>query len=80
MWRYSRHPNYFPEWLVWVAYFVIALASPWAWLTPGTDALLSAARAGIAFTEQLSLQSRSAAYAEYQRRTSAIVPWFPKRE
>lgn len=32
LWRYSRHPNYFFEWLVWVAYFFFALASPWGWV------------------------------------------------
>ena len=32
LWRYSRHPNYFFEWLVWVAYFVVALASPGGWI------------------------------------------------
>ena len=68
LWRYSRHPNYFPEWLVWVAYFVIALASPWAWLTLYCPALMLyflLRVTGIALTEQLSLQSKSAAYAEY---------------
>ena len=32
LWRYSRHPNYFFEWLVWVAFFVFALGSPWGWV------------------------------------------------
>jgi steroid 5-alpha reductase family enzyme len=32
LWRYSRHPNYFFEWLIWVAFFVFALGSPWGWI------------------------------------------------
>lgn len=31
--RYSLHPDYIPEWLIWVAYFVFALQSPWGWAT-----------------------------------------------
>jgi steroid 5-alpha reductase family enzyme len=82
LWRYSRHPNYFFEWLVWVAYFVMALASPWGWLTLYCPALMLyflLRVTGIPLTEQLSLQSKGAAYADYQRRTSAFVPWLPKR-
>lgn len=81
LWRYSRHPNYFFEWLVWVAYFVVALGSPWGWLTLYCPALMLyflLRVTGIPLTEQLSLQSKGAAFAEYQRRTSAFVPWFAK--
>jgi len=81
LWRYSRHPNYFFEWLVWVAYFVVALGSPWGWLTLYCPALMLyflLRVTGIPLTEQLSLQSKGAAFADYQRRTSAFVPWFPK--
>ncbi len=81
LWRYSRHPNYFFEWLVWVAYFAMALASPWGWLTLYCPALMLyflVRVTGIPLTEQLSLQAKGAAYAEYQRRTSAFVPWWPK--
>ena len=82
LWRYSRHPNYFFEWLVWVAYFVLALGSPCGWLTIYCPVLMLyflLRVTGIPLTEQLSLQSKGAAFADYQRRTSAFVPWFPKR-
>ena len=82
LWHYSRHPNYFFEWLVWVAYFVMALASPWGWLTLYCPALMLyflLRVTGIPLTEQLSLQDKGSAYADYQRRTSAFVPWWPKR-
>jgi len=32
LWRYSRHPNYVFELLVWVAYATYASGSPWGWL------------------------------------------------
>ena len=82
LWHYSRHPNYFFEWLVWVAYFMMALASPWGWLTLYCPALMLyflLRVTGIPLTEQLSLQDKGSAYADYQRRTSAFVPWWPKR-
>ena len=82
LWRYSRHPNYFFEWLVWAAYYVVALGSPRGWLTIYCPALMLyflLRVTGIPLTEQLSLQTKGAAFADYQRRTSAFVPWFPKR-
>jgi len=82
LWRYSRHPNYFFEWLVWVAYFVLALNSRAGWLTIYCPALMLyflLRVTGIPLTEQLSLESKGSAFAEYQRRTSAFVPWFRKQ-
>ena len=32
LWMYSRHPNYFFEWLIWVAYALYSIAAPWGWL------------------------------------------------
>ncbi|HEY1726279.1 MAG TPA: DUF1295 domain-containing protein [Steroidobacteraceae bacterium] len=83
LWRYSRHPNYFFEWLVWVAYWVFALGSPWGWVSLYCPALMLyflLRVTGIPLTEELSLQSKGAQYAAYQRRTSAFVPWFPRRD
>ena len=81
IWRYSRHPNYFFEWLVWVAYFVFALPSPWGWATIGCPLLMLyflCRVTGIPMTEEQALRSRGDEYREYQRTTSAFVPWFPK--
>lgn len=82
LWRASRHPNYFFEWLVWVAYAVFALASPWGWLgflSPACILFLLLRVTGIPMTEEHSLRSRGDAYRRYQQRTSAFVPWFPKQ-
>jgi steroid 5-alpha reductase family enzyme len=81
LWRYSRHPNYFFEWLIWVAYLVLACASPYGWISIFCPALMLfflLRVTGIPMTERLSLESKGAAFAAYQRRTSAFVPWFPK--
>ena len=82
LWRYSRHPNYFFEWLVWVAYFVFALASPWGWIAilgPASILFLLLRVTGIPMTEEQSIRSRGDAYRRYQRTTSAFVPWFPQQ-
>ena len=83
LWHYSRHPNYFFEWLVWVAYFVFALGSPHGWVAvigPASMLYLLLRVTGIPLTEQQSLRSKGDAYRQYQRTTSAFVPWFPKAE
>lgn len=82
LWRYSRHPNYFFEWLIWVSYGLFALAAPWGWLglvAPASILYLLLRVTGIPLTEQQSLRSKGAAYAEYQRTTSAFFPWPPKK-
>jgi steroid 5-alpha reductase family enzyme len=81
LWRYSRHPNYFFEWLVWVAYFVFALASPRGWIAvigPASILFLLLRVTGIPLTEEQSIRSKGDAYREYQKTTSAFVPWFPR--
>jgi steroid 5-alpha reductase family enzyme len=81
LWNYSRHPNYFFEWLVWVAFFLFALGSPLGCCTIYCPALMLyflVRVTGIPLTEKLSVRNRGAAYVEYQRTTSAFVPWFKK--
>ena len=81
LWRYSRHPNYFFEWLVWVSFFLFALPSPWGWTTIFAPALMLfflLRVTGIPYTEQQSLRSKGDAYRAYQRVTSPFIPWFPK--
>jgi steroid 5-alpha reductase family enzyme len=82
LWRYSRHPNYFFEWVIWVAYALSATGSPWGWvgwLSPALILFFLLRFTGIPATEAQALRSRGEAYRAYQRRTSAFVPWFPRR-
>ncbi len=83
LWRYSRHPNYFFEWLHWWSYPLLAWGSPEWWLTLLGPALMLYTLlkvTGIPYTERQALTSRGDDYRAYQRSTSAFVPWFPKRE
>lgn len=82
-WRYSRHPNYFFEWLHWWSYVLIAVDSPAWWLTLGGPALMLLflfRLTGIPHTERQALRSRGDDYRRYQQTTSVFVPWFPRRE
>jgi steroid 5-alpha reductase family enzyme len=81
LWRYSRHPNYFFEWLNWVGFATMAEAAPWGWLAWGVPALLLFLLfriTGIPATEEQALKSRGEDYRRYQRETSVFVPWFPR--
>jgi steroid 5-alpha reductase family enzyme len=81
-WRYSRHPNYFFELLHWFAYVALAQGSPISWLAwSGPLVMYVFLRwiSGIPYTEAQALRSRGADYAEYQRTTPMLFPWFPKR-
>ena len=80
LWRYSRHPNYFFEWLVWVAYALFALASPYgalALICPVVMLYLLFRVTGIPATEAQALRSKGDDYRRYQATTSVFVPWFP---
>ncbi len=82
LWKYSRHPNYFFEWLHWWAYVFFAGFAAWGWLNlafPLAMLYFILFQTGIPPTEKQALQSRGDAYREYQRTTSAFVPWFPKK-
>jgi steroid 5-alpha reductase family enzyme len=81
LWGYSRHPNYFFEWLMWMSYFVFALASPYGYLaviSPAIILYLLLKVTGIPATEQQSLRSKGEAFKKYQQKTSVFIPWFKK--
>lgn len=81
LWRCSRHPNYFFEWLHWWTYVVLAIGQPWwAWtlLGPGLMLCFLFFVTGIPATEAQALASRGDAYRRYQASTSAFFPWFPR--
>lgn len=81
LWRYSRHPNYFFEWIHWWVYVCLAAGSPLWWIAlagVATMWLFLTKVTGIPPTEAQSLRSRGEAYREYQRTTNAFFPWAPK--
>lgn len=82
LWRYSRHPNYFFEWLIWCAYAMLALTAPGGWMALTAPALILFFLfrvTGIPTTEAQALVSRGDDYRRYQIETSVFIPWFPRR-
>ncbi|MCX5661339.1 MAG: DUF1295 domain-containing protein [Planctomycetota bacterium] len=83
LWGWSRHPNYFFEWVHWWAYVAIGLAAPWGWLTllgPAVMLCFLLKVTGVPPTEAQALLSRGEAYREYQRTTSVFFLWPPRKE
>lgn len=81
-WRYSRHPNYFFEWLHWFAYPLLGAGSEYVyalWLSPLIMLFFLCFLTGIPFTEKQALKNRGADYRQYQQTTSAFFPWYPKK-
>ncbi len=82
LWNYSRHPNYFFEWLVWMGIFVFAIASPYGWVSFVSPLLmyyLMVYVSGVPLAEEQSILSRGDNYREYQKTTSMFFP-MPKRK
>jgi steroid 5-alpha reductase family enzyme len=86
LWRWSRHPNYFFEWLGWLGYAVIAVdltgAYAWGWLAlagPACMYWLLVYVSGIPPLEEHMQRTRGEAFRAYQARTSAFFPLPPGR-
>jgi steroid 5-alpha reductase family enzyme len=82
LWRFSRHPNYFFEWLHWWAYVVMGVSTPgWllTWIGPVGMGWALLKVTGIPRAERQALASRGEDYRAYQRTTSSFIPWFPKK-
>lgn len=83
LWGWSRHPNYFFEWLGWMAWPVMALDpdASWTWLTlvaPVMMFLVLRYGTGVPALEKVMLESRGDAFRDYQKRVSAFFPLPPK--
>ena len=79
LWRYSRHPNYFGECLVWWGFYAIAVAAGawWAIISPVLMTLLLLKVSGVSLLES-TITERRPAYADYIKNTNAFIPSLPK--
>lgn len=83
LWRFSRHPNYFFEWVHWWAYVVMALGTPVFFFTlsgPAVMFIFLFYITGIPHIERRALKSRGDDYRAYQKTTSIFIPWIPKQK
>jgi steroid 5-alpha reductase family enzyme len=79
-WRYTRHPNYFGDAAVWWGFAIFSISS--GNILPVLGSILMTALiikvSGISLLEK-SLKSNKPEYIDYIRKTSAFIPWFPKK-
>ncbi len=81
LWRYSRHPNYFFEWVIWCGFGVFALGSPGGWMGLHVIPLMFYVMrygTGVPYAEASSLRSRGDSYRAYQRTTNVFFPGPPR--
>lgn len=86
LWAWSRHPNYFFEWLGWFAYPLIATDVSGAYsrgglalIAPVVMYIILTRLTGVPILEATMEESRGDSYRAYQRRVSRFFPWPPKR-
>jgi steroid 5-alpha reductase family enzyme len=81
LWRYSRHPNYFADAVLWWGIYIIAVGSGAAWTVfgPLLMTVLLLRVSGVTLLER-GLRRTRPGYEDYVRSTSAFVPWFPRRK
>jgi steroid 5-alpha reductase family enzyme len=81
LWRYTRHPNYFGDAVVWFGLWLLA-CSHWLGLvvviSPVYMTNMLVRHTGKKLLEKHMARSKGAAYADYVRRTSGFVPWPPR--
>lgn len=78
LWRYTRHPNYFGEAVMWWGIFFIALSVPKGWtavVSPVLITFLLLWVSGVTMLEKKYAGDNE--FSAYARRTSAFFPWFP---
>ena len=82
LWSWSRHPNYFFEWVFWCSWPILAADGPlWYLALAGMLLMLFFLLkvSGIPHVEREALRKRGDAWREYQASTNAFIPWPPRR-
>lgn len=82
LWKFSRHPNYFFEWLHWWAYVLFSVTYAMGWITiigPMAMFWFITRVTGIPLTEEQAIKSRGDKYRNYQNTTNSFFPWFPRQ-
>jgi steroid 5-alpha reductase family enzyme len=81
LWRYTRHPNYFGESIMWWGHYLVALSVPngvFAIVSPALITFLLLRVSGVTLLEK-TMRETTPGYREYVESTSAFVPWFPRK-
>jgi len=81
LWRYTRHPNYFGECLVWWGFFlfVVPTGTWWAIASPLLLTFILLKFSGITMLEETIVERRPG-YRRYIQTTNAFIPGPPKKQ
>ena len=81
LWRYSRHPNYFGNAVLWWGIFLVACIAPWGWLSIIGPVFMTYCLIRVSGADHLERQLRKRPeYADYMTRTSKFIPMPPKND
>lgn len=81
LWRYTRHPNYFGDFLVWWGLYLVAVSQSSVWWTivgPIVMSVFLIRVSGVTLLEK-SLRESRPGYSDYVARTNAFFPWMPAK-
>jgi steroid 5-alpha reductase family enzyme len=81
LWKYTRHPNYFGETVMWWGIFLISLSVELGWtaiISPLLITFLLLRVSGVTMLEKKYVGNRD--FEEYEQKTNAFIPWFPKKD
>jgi steroid 5-alpha reductase family enzyme len=80
LWKYTRHPNYFGEAVMWWGLFLLALQARQGWLAVASPLLITFLLLRVSGVPMLEKKyAGNAEFQEYARRTNVFIPWFPKK-
>ena len=83
LWKYSRHPNYFFEWVLWIGYIFIGWQAPlgvWLILIPVILYIFLSKITGVPFVEARKLEASGEEYKSYIQQTNSFFPGLPKNQ
>lgn len=80
LWKYTRHPNYFGDTMVWLAYGIFSIAAGSYWTVIGSILMtaLIIKVSGVALLEK-SLKEKKPEYLDYIKKNNSFFPWFPEK-
>jgi len=80
LWKYTRHPNYFGNAMMWWGIFLVACQVPYGWVTIFAPIIMNLLLVRVSGKDLLERKlKKRPAYQDYVERTPGFVPWFPKK-